>query len=147
MKLVPLILVLAIAIAGCKSAEKPVGNVSEFNGRKLEYGSQGGVSGGGTSTVLLANGQVFTTTTIPVRETYKGQYPQKQTQVLITEGEALVKKHAGLKGVGNMTYFIAYHDGTTAHRITWTGEETEAAELRAFTQRLSQFVQSQNTQP
>jgi len=144
MKLVPFLLVLAMAMAGCKSAEKLVNNVSEFEGRKLEYGSQGGVSGGGSSTILLANGQVFTTTSIPVKEANKGQYPAKEAQALLDEGEALVKKHARLKGVGNMTYFLAYHDGNTAHRITWTGEETEAAELRAFTQRLSQFVQSQN---
>ncbi|CAN5281557.1 hypothetical protein BH09BAC1_BH09BAC1_20970 [soil metagenome] len=142
-----IVLFLAIVLfAGCRSTAPSVKSVAEYKGRKLEYGSQGGITGGGTVISILETGQVFSATLTlasesPTNETQHSQSAAKDALALINEGEALIKKHMDLSGTGNMTYFLVYHDGTTAHRISWPAEEFPPEDVRAFTKKVSTFIQ------
>lgn len=119
-----------------------VKTLSEYKGERLEYGSQGGITGGGTTITILPNGQVFSTTTIPQGENYHGVGDIKEAQSLINEAKTLVAKYPDLNGTGNMTYFLVYHDGTTAKRISWSADVFPADDLKALGQKITTYTQT-----
>lgn len=134
-------LLMSIAVAGCKTTAPTVKTLAEYKGRKLDYGSQGGFTGGGTTVSILENGQVFSTNLLTNDESYHGQIPTKDAKALIDEAEALLKKHTGLSGTGNMTYHLVYHNGTTPNRITWASEMFPADDIKLFVQKVSQTIE------
>ncbi len=135
-------LIILFLAPGCKTAAPTVKTLAEYKGRLVEYGSQGGITGGGTTISLLENGQIFSTTTLPQAENYHGQVDSKDAKALIDEAMALVEKHGDLSGKGNMTYYLIYNDGTTPKKITWAAEVFPPEDIKAFTQKLNEFTQS-----
>ncbi len=136
---------LCLAI-GCKTSAPTVKSLSEYKGRKLEHGSQGGITGGGTTISILENGQVFSATTIPAAENYHGSIDSKEAKALVDEAEALVKKYAGANGTGNMTYSLGYFDGTATSSITWASETFPQEDIKAFAaqavaKKINQYIQ------
>ena len=106
------LLVLVVSVlASCKTSAPSVSSLAEYKGRKLEYGSQGGITGGGTTIRILENGQIFSASLTlasetPVDEKSYGQGSAKEALALIKEGAALLKKYPDQNGTGNMTYFL-----------------------------------------
>jgi hypothetical protein len=137
-----LIATAAIAIASCKSTAALFIKLADYKGQSLEYGSQGGIAGGGTTISIIENGQIFSTTTNPEVEYYHGQASAKEAAALIAEAMTLVDKHGEMTGSGNMTYYLAYNDGITSRRITWASEAFPPADVKAFAAKVEQYLHS-----
>jgi hypothetical protein len=137
-----LIASVAVAVASCKSTSALFIKLSDYKGQRLEYGSQGGITGGGTTISIIENGQIFSTTTNPEVEYYHGQANAKEAAALIAEAMAIVDKHGEMTGSGNMTYYLVYNDGATSRRITWASEAFPPADVKAFTAKVEQYLRS-----
>lgn len=131
-----------VLLWGCKTATSTVKSLAEYNGRSIAYGNQGGVSGGGTATVLLENGQVFSTSNLPKTEKYVGKTASDGAKSLMDEALALVSSHTELNGTGNMTYYIIYKDGTNEKKISWPAEASPPDDVRTLIKKLKVFTQS-----
>lgn len=139
---ITIVSILSILVTSCKTSAQLVDALAEYNGRSVSYGSQGGIAGGGTTIILLENGQVFSTTILPKGESYHGKADIKEAKALIDEAMTLTQKHSNLSGTGNMTYFLVYKDGATEKKISWPAEVYPPNEVRAFAQKLNEFTQT-----
>lgn len=137
-----LVFVMITTLPGCKTSSSLVNKLSDYKGRRMEYGSQGGITGGGTTISIIENGQIFSTTTVPEVEYYHGQANGKDATALIDEAMALVDKHGDLSGSGNMTYYLVYNDGTTSRKITWAAEVFPPEDVKAFAKKVTDFTQN-----
>ncbi len=137
-----LLVTTIVVVASCKSTAALFNKLSDYKGQRLEYGSQGGITGGGTTISIIENGQIFSTTTNPEVEYYHGQANAKEAAALIAEAMTLIDKHGEMTSSGNMTYYLIYNDGITARRITWASEAFPPEDVKAFTAKVEQYLRS-----
>jgi len=112
--------------------------------KRIEFGNEGGFTGGRTTYILLENGQVFSKSSLVQTELEKVK--KKEAKKVFKEMDKLVQSKFELNETGNLTNFIVYYNGVEGKEWKWPGGLIKPAPdaLMEINKLLLEIIQTKN---